>query len=64
VEKFVVSCPMCMTMYEDGRKTGGYEEDLEITDITELLVEAIEAEETAQLAADGGESEPETREEE
>jgi len=55
VEKFVVACPMCMTMYEDGRKTGGYEEDIEITDITELLVEAIEAEETAQLAADGGE---------
>jgi Fe-S oxidoreductase/nitrate reductase gamma subunit len=40
VEKFVVACPMCMTMYEDGRKTGGYEDDLEIVDVAELLVEA------------------------
>jgi len=32
-----------MTMYEDGRKTGGFEDDIEVTDVTELLVEAIEA---------------------
>jgi len=44
VEKFVVACPMCMTMYEDGRKTGGYEDDLEIVDVAELLVEALDAE--------------------
>ncbi|WP_197052379.1 (Fe-S)-binding protein [Halobellus rufus] len=43
VEKFVVACPMCMTMYEDGMKTGGYEDDIEIVDVAELLVEAIEA---------------------
>ncbi len=30
-----------MTMYEDGRKTGGYEEDLEIVGVTELLAEAV-----------------------
>ena len=42
VEKFVVACPMCMTMYEDGRKTGGYEEDIEIVDVSELLVEALD----------------------
>jgi Fe-S oxidoreductase len=41
VEKFVVACPMCMTMYEDGRKTGGYEDDVEIVDVAELLTEAI-----------------------
>jgi len=41
VEKFVVACPMCMTMYEDGRKTGGFEESIEIVDVAELLVEAI-----------------------
>ena len=57
VEKFVVACPMCMTMYEDGRKTGGYEEDIEIVDINELLVEAIEAKGKAKLAADGGKAE-------
>lgn len=43
VEKFVVACPMCTTMFEDGRKTGGFEEDLEIVDIAELLIEAIES---------------------
>ena len=43
VEKFVVACPMCMTMYEDGRKTGGFEEAIEIVDVAELLVEALEA---------------------
>ncbi|ELZ95073.1 iron-sulfur protein (4Fe-4S) [Haloferax mucosum ATCC BAA-1512] len=42
VERFVVACPMCATMYEDGRKTGGYEEDLDIVDISELVVEALD----------------------
>jgi hypothetical protein len=32
-----------MTMYEDGRKTGGFEDDIEIVDVAELLVEAVEA---------------------
>jgi len=40
-EKFVVSCPQCMTMYEDGRKTGGFENQLEIIDVAELVAEAI-----------------------
>jgi len=43
VEKFVVACPQCMTMYEDGRKTGGYEEDIEVVDVSELLIEALES---------------------
>ncbi|MFC7249026.1 (Fe-S)-binding protein [Halomicroarcula sp. GCM10025324] len=43
VERFVVACPMCMTMYEDGRKTGGFEDDLEVVGLTELLAEALEA---------------------
>jgi hypothetical protein len=30
-----------MTMYEDGRKTGGYEDALDIVGVTELLAEAI-----------------------
>ncbi|MWV65214.1 4Fe-4S dicluster domain-containing protein [Halorubrum sp. JWXQ-INN 858] len=43
VEKFVVACPMCTTMFEDGRKTGGFEDDLEVVDVAELLIEALEA---------------------
>lgn len=41
VEKFLVACPMCVTMYEDGRKTGGYEENIEIMGVSELLLEAV-----------------------
>ncbi|WP_132059270.1 (Fe-S)-binding protein [Halorussus amylolyticus] len=52
IEKFVVACPMCMTMYEDGRKTGGYEDDIEVVDVSELLVEAIGAKERVEVAAD------------
>jgi Fe-S oxidoreductase len=51
VEKFVVACPMCMTMYEDGRKTGGYEEEIEIVDVAELLLEAVETHQAAGEAA-------------
>jgi Fe-S oxidoreductase len=43
VEKFVVACPMCGTMYEDGRKTGGYEDDIEVVDVSELVLEALES---------------------
>ncbi|MFC6722235.1 heterodisulfide reductase-related iron-sulfur binding cluster [Halobacteriaceae archaeon SHR40] len=53
VEKFVVACPMCMTMYEDGRKTGGFEDDIEIVDVAELLVEAVEHDEPAETADAG-----------
>ncbi|WP_256391452.1 (Fe-S)-binding protein [Natronoarchaeum rubrum] len=49
VEKFVVACPMCMTMYEDGRKTGGYEDEIEIVDVAELLVEAVTGNEPDEL---------------
>jgi Fe-S oxidoreductase len=47
VEKFVVACPMCMTMYEDGRKTGGFEDEIEIVDVAELVVEALESKNAA-----------------
>ncbi len=42
IEKFVVACPQCTTMYEDGRKTGGFEDDIEVVDVAELLIEALE----------------------
>ena len=41
VETFVVVCPMCTTMYEDGTNTGGREDDIEMVDVAELLAEAI-----------------------
>ncbi|SEH38115.1 Fe-S oxidoreductase [Halopenitus malekzadehii] len=42
VEKFVVACPMCTTMFEDGRKTGNFEDDIDVVDVAELLLEALE----------------------
>jgi Fe-S oxidoreductase len=52
VEKFVVACPMCGTMYEDGRKTGDFEDDIEVIDVAELLVEALDAGSGAVSVAD------------
>jgi Fe-S oxidoreductase len=52
VEKFVVACPMCGTMYEDGRKTGNFEEDIEVIDVAELLVEALDAADGSVSVAD------------
>jgi Fe-S oxidoreductase/nitrate reductase gamma subunit len=43
IDRFVVSCPQCMTMYEDGRKTGDFEDDIEVVDVSELVAEALEA---------------------
>jgi hypothetical protein len=34
---------MCTTMFEDGRKTGDFEDDIEVVDVAELLVEAVES---------------------
>ncbi|WP_323191361.1 heterodisulfide reductase-related iron-sulfur binding cluster [Halostella sp. PRR32] len=50
VEKFVVACPMCATMYEDGRKTGGFEDEIEVVGLTELVAEALGQEERVAAA--------------
>ena len=41
---------MCMTMYEDGRKTGDFEERIEIVGLSELLAEALESGGAAEAA--------------
>ncbi|WP_435063511.1 heterodisulfide reductase-related iron-sulfur binding cluster [Halobaculum sp. EA56] len=63
VEKFVVACPMCGTMYEDGRKTGNFEDDIEVIDVAELLCEALAAKEGVAVdapadAGDDGDASP------
>ncbi len=40
---FVVSCPKDMIMYSDAVKTTGYEEQIEVVDIAQLLERALEA---------------------
>ena len=40
-EVLATSCPYCVTMLEDSRVTMGFDERIEIKDITEILCEAI-----------------------
>ncbi len=41
-EVLATSCPYCITMFEDSRKTMDVTEKIEVKDITEILQEAIE----------------------
>jgi Fe-S oxidoreductase len=58
IEKFVVACPMCMTMYEDGRKTGDFEDRIEIVGLSELLAEALEADTAAGVVGTSADTAP------
>ena len=40
-EVLVTSCPYCITMLEDSRKTMGFADTIEVKDITEIIEEAI-----------------------
>jgi Fe-S oxidoreductase/nitrate reductase gamma subunit len=37
----VSNCPFCLTMFEDGIKTGGYEGNLQVRDLAEIVVEHL-----------------------
>jgi Fe-S oxidoreductase/nitrate reductase gamma subunit len=39
----VSSCPFCITMFEDGIKTGGFEGELRVRDLAELVAERLVA---------------------
>ncbi|MBI2355518.1 MAG: 4Fe-4S dicluster domain-containing protein [Deltaproteobacteria bacterium] len=39
----VSNCPFCLTMFEDGIKTGGCEGELAVRDLAEIVVERIKA---------------------
>ncbi len=53
LETIVVSCPKCMNMLEDARKTTNNEDNFEIREVIELVAEclddAIPAEKASQL---------------
>jgi electron transfer flavoprotein alpha/beta subunit len=44
IDYFVTCCPKDLTMFEDARKTSGHEKDFVVTDLAELVAEAIELE--------------------
>jgi Fe-S oxidoreductase len=39
----VSNCPFCLTMFEDGIKTGGAEGQLQVRDLAEIVAERISA---------------------
>jgi Fe-S oxidoreductase/uncharacterized membrane protein YuzA (DUF378 family) len=41
VENFIVSCPKDVTMYQDAVKTTGYEDELGVKDLIEIVYEAL-----------------------
>ena len=45
VDHFVVCCPKDVTMYEDAIKTSGHQGEIELRELTELLLESLELEE-------------------
>lgn len=42
IDVFVTSCPKDLTMFEDARKTAGFEKDFIVEDIADLVAKAIE----------------------
>lgn len=42
IDVFVTSCPKDLTMFEDARKTAGFEKNFVVEDIAELVAQAIE----------------------
>jgi len=55
VSTFVVCCPKDVTMYEDAVKTSGHEDEIEVRELTELVLESLELEQVAVVA---GSAEP------
>ena len=41
IQHFIVACPKDITMYQDAVKTTGYESDLTVKDLIELVIEAL-----------------------
>jgi Fe-S oxidoreductase len=44
VDVFVVACPKDVTMYEDAIKTSGHAGEIQLREVTELLLESLELE--------------------
>jgi Fe-S oxidoreductase len=51
IQYFCVACPKDVTMYEDAIKTSGHADDIELREITELVLEALDLEPVAAAVA-------------
>ena len=41
-EVLITSCPLCLIMLEDALKTLGYEKELKVMDLNELVLQSLE----------------------
>ena len=57
VHFFTVACPKDVTMYEDAIKTSGHADEIELRELSELVLEALDLEPVTSAAAEG-EGEP------
>ncbi|MFA9461222.1 heterodisulfide reductase-related iron-sulfur binding cluster [Thiohalorhabdus methylotrophus] len=60
LDVLMVSCPKCMNMLEDGRKTAGFEDQFEVKELIELVEESMDLgvdEEDADQGSDSGSGE-------
>jgi Fe-S oxidoreductase/nitrate reductase gamma subunit len=57
MDYFVVACPKDVTMYEDAIKTSGHQGDIELRELSELVLEALDLEPVAVAAAAAPEDE-------
>jgi Fe-S oxidoreductase len=58
LDYFVVCCPKDVTMYEDAIKTSGHQGELELRELSELVLEALDLPVQEPVAAAAGEEEP------
>ena len=56
IQFFTVACPKDVTMYEDAIKTSGHADDIELRELSELVLEALELEPVAIGGYHAGES--------
>jgi Fe-S oxidoreductase len=61
VELFTVACPKDVTMYEDAIKTSGHSADIELRELSELVLESLALEPVASVAAADGELQDENQ---
>ncbi|HEY7197298.1 MAG TPA: heterodisulfide reductase-related iron-sulfur binding cluster [Gaiellaceae bacterium] len=52
IDYFVVACPKDVTMYEDAIKTSGHQGELELRELSELVLEALDLDEPDEPAAE------------
>ncbi len=58
IDYFVVACPKDVTMYEDAIKTSGHQGEIQLRELSELVLEALDIEPNVAVAAAKAEEAP------